>query len=223
MRKGLLGWPRALFAGAPPHAGSPTLSGGAVCSDKIALVFFHRRLYPPAFPPPPSPSLLPPRPPPPLPSTCFSCLSSHAYTRRTYNKQCKRAHTTHMHAHATRKRARKTQTCNTYETHAHTTHTRTITKHEHAHTTHTCTHDTATAALLRELVKEMPADKRLSFQTRVANARTKEAVESLMQDYAARLKCLALPHARSREIDLQQVKKVGLLGEAGVVRVRPRG
>ncbi|CAN0432270.1 unnamed protein product, partial [Laminaria digitata] len=65
------------------------------------------------------------------------------------------------------------------------------------------------AALLRELVKEMPADKRLSFQTRVANARTKEAVESLLQDYAERLECLALPHARSREIDLQQVKKVG--------------
>lgn len=65
------------------------------------------------------------------------------------------------------------------------------------------------AALLRQLVKEMPADKRLSFQTRVANARTKEAVGSLLQDYAPRLECLVLPHARSRDIDLQQVKKVG--------------
>lgn len=64
------------------------------------------------------------------------------------------------------------------------------------------------AALLRELVKEMPADKRLSFQTRVANARTKEAIESLLEDYAARLERLVLPHARSREMDLQQVKKV---------------
>ncbi|CAM9685389.1 unnamed protein product, partial [Scytosiphon promiscuus] len=67
---------------------------------------------------------------------------------------------------------------------------------------------TAPAALLRELVKEMPPDKRLSFQTRVANARSKESIESLLQDYAERLESLALPHARSREIDLQQVKKV---------------
>lgn len=59
-------------------------------------------------------------------------------------------------------------------------------------------------------MKEMPADKRLSFQTRVANARTKEAIESLLEDYAERLECLVLPHARSREIDLQQVKKVSL-------------
>ncbi|CAM9913109.1 unnamed protein product [Pylaiella littoralis] len=66
---------------------------------------------------------------------------------------------------------------------------------------------TAPAALLRELVKEMPADKRLSFQTRVANAHTKEAIESVLQDYAARLERLVLPHARSREMDLQQVKK----------------
>eukprot|EP00903_Cladosiphon_okamuranus_P006463 g6323.t1 len=66
---------------------------------------------------------------------------------------------------------------------------------------------TSPAALLRELVKEMPADKRLSFQTRVANARTKEEIESLLEDYAERLECLVLPHARSREIDLQQVKK----------------
>ncbi|CAM9886979.1 unnamed protein product, partial [Ectocarpus fasciculatus] len=65
----------------------------------------------------------------------------------------------------------------------------------------------APAALLRELVKEMPADKRLSFQTRVANARTKESIESLLQDYAERLESLVLPHARSREMDLQQVKK----------------
>ena len=64
------------------------------------------------------------------------------------------------------------------------------------------------AALLRELVKEMPADKRLSFQTRVANARSKEAIEGLLDDYSERLECLVLPHARSREIDLQQVKKV---------------
>lgn len=69
---------------------------------------------------------------------------------------------------------------------------------------------TLLAALLRELVKEMPADKRLSFQTRVANARTKEAVESVLYDYASRLECLVLPHARSGEIDLQQVKKVCL-------------
>ena len=54
----------------------------------------------------------------------------------------------------------------------------------------------------------MPPDKRLSFQTRVANARSKEAIESLLDDYAERLECLILPHARSREIDLQQVKKV---------------
>lgn len=54
----------------------------------------------------------------------------------------------------------------------------------------------------------MPPDKRLSFQTRVANARTKEAIESLLGDYAERLESLVLPHARSREIDLQQVKKV---------------
>ena len=66
----------------------------------------------------------------------------------------------------------------------------------------------------------MPADKRLSFQTRVANARTKEAVESLLEDYAERLECLALPHARSREIDLQQVKKVGSTGEAGLAPTR---
>lgn len=66
----------------------------------------------------------------------------------------------------------------------------------------------STAALLRELVKEMPAEKRLSFQTRVANARTKEEVESVLQDFAPRLECLALPHARSRDVDLQQVKKV---------------
>ena len=66
----------------------------------------------------------------------------------------------------------------------------------------------------------MPADKRLSFQTRVANARTKEAVESLLHDYAERLECLALPHARSREIDLQQVKKVGSAGGAGLARAR---
>lgn len=64
------------------------------------------------------------------------------------------------------------------------------------------------AALLRELVKEMPPAKRLSFQTRVANARTKEAVESLLHDFAPRLECLVLPHARSRDIDLMQVKKV---------------
>lgn len=63
--------------------------------------------------------------------------------------------------------------------------------------------------MLRELVKEMPADKRLSFQTRVANARTKESIESVLQDYAERLESLVLPHARSREMDLQQVKKVG--------------
>lgn len=60
-------------------------------------------------------------------------------------------------------------------------------------------------------MKGMPAEKRLSFQTRVANARTKEAVESLLQDFAPRLECLALPHARSREVDLLQVKKVSLL------------
>ena len=54
----------------------------------------------------------------------------------------------------------------------------------------------------------MPADKRLSFQTRVANARSKEAIEGLLDDYSERLECLVLPHARSREIDLQQVKKV---------------
>lgn len=64
------------------------------------------------------------------------------------------------------------------------------------------------AALLRELVKDMPADKRLSFQTRVANARTKEEVLSVLQDFAPRLACLVLPDARSRELDLQQVKKV---------------
>lgn len=64
------------------------------------------------------------------------------------------------------------------------------------------------AALLRELVKEMPPEKRLSFQTRVANARTKEEVESVLNDFAPRLACLALPHARSREVDLLQVKKV---------------
>lgn len=71
-----------------------------------------------------------------------------------------------------------------------------------------CLRSLIAAALLRELVKEMPADKRLSFQTRVANARSKEAVESLLEDYATRLECLILPPARSREIDLHQVKKV---------------
>ena len=54
----------------------------------------------------------------------------------------------------------------------------------------------------------MPADKRLSFQTRVANACTKEAVEGVLLDYARRLECLVLPHARSRDVDLHQVKKV---------------
>lgn len=56
----------------------------------------------------------------------------------------------------------------------------------------------------------MPPDKRLSFQTRVANARSKESIEGLLEDYAERLESLALPHARSREIDLQQVKKVSV-------------
>lgn len=79
---------------------------------------------------------------------------------------------------------------------------------------------TLLAALLRELVKEMPADKRLSFQTRVANARTKEAVESVLQDYAQRLECLVLPHARSGEIDLQQVKKVCVSTEEFILSCR---
>ncbi|CAM9609843.1 unnamed protein product [Choristocarpus tenellus] len=68
-------------------------------------------------------------------------------------------------------------------------------------------HYTDRAFLLRELVKDMPADQRLSFQTRVANTQTKEGIEGILRDFGSHLACLTLPHARSREMDLEQVKK----------------
>ncbi|CAM9886591.1 unnamed protein product, partial [Discosporangium mesarthrocarpum] len=68
-------------------------------------------------------------------------------------------------------------------------------------------HYTDRALLLRELVKDMPSDQRLSFQTRVANTQSREGIESILKDFGPRLACLTLPHARSREVDLEQVKK----------------
>ena len=141
MRKGLLGWPRALFAGAPPHAGSPTLSGGAVCSDKIALVFFHRRLYPPAFPPPPSPSLLPPRPPPPSPLHAF-LASPRTRTPAAHTTNNANAHTQHIcmhmqHAnvHVKHKHATHTKHMHIQRIHVQLQNTNTHIQHIHAHTT----------------------------------------------------------------------------------------